>query len=883
MNPGKKRLLIDVGFITGLLVLSAVPLVVWRHSPWLHETRFVLGYWTVWLLGAGLWPVIHRRIDSASPPGNPDERATGKPRARAAWIRTAIETILLGGLTGVTFLDPVRRHFWGGYDEPSSSLASEKARIWSQAWDGELGRPLLGLPALLGQILTPDRIEGFLWLAAALCFLNSVLLMAIIRRLLPGALLVAGVAAALFIANRAEPLLFFPLWTTNFYWLALFWLLLALWLLLLSHDRQERGLLVASCASLGAALLTNEGLFPLALLGPVLLWLRRRRGSELRIWSYAWLGTMALLAVRFGAYLLSRPDSSYHARLLAEVVGPTALFHNLTACLMLGLAYFQWPTSPREYWLSWLAAFVLGAVLLTGAARLPEAGGRRGAYGLGLGVAALGLLLGIAPFVHLNTPWRTQYFAGPGQAASLAFAIGLLGSVLPGWRGRCVVVAITGLLVANATAASLRSQDSSGALVRFEKTAHIFRQIHALSPRLGRDTLVLLVLDDDGGDTPLGPNYHVCALSWIVLGELATQAHFDDPHRNQPIFARDGVEVRCRDLFQYTYDQIVAFRLAADGTVSLLLHLPSSLLPAESLAGHYRPLARLRPGSIDEPRYLRYPSWSERPGDVLETEDGVMLGENWSPVRREGRQIFRWADRDAAIAVNPAGRDRRTIALDVEPGGDLSGRASELLVLDGTGRVVASARLDGGRQVVPLTLPLEPSQVAVFRLRIRPGDPSVTGDAAGWYLRVFGPDRGRSDDRRATDRASDIVERDLYLRLGRNWYPLERFGGQAFRWLNDDAEILVDHLPPGALVLALDLAPGPGLRGQPCRLRVADGSGRVVATASAPGRQVIRVALTITAQPMEVFRLRVEGGGFPTAGDPRILNCRVFAVRRLGS
>ena len=35
-------------------------------------------------------------------------------------------------------------------------------------------------------------------------------------------------------ANRAEPLLFFPMWTTNFYWLALFWLLLALWLLLVS-------------------------------------------------------------------------------------------------------------------------------------------------------------------------------------------------------------------------------------------------------------------------------------------------------------------------------------------------------------------------------------------------------------------------------------------------------------------------------------------------------------------------------------------------------------------------------------------------------------------------------------------------------------------------
>jgi hypothetical protein len=62
---------------------------------------------------------------------------------------------------------------------------------------------------------------------------------------------------------------------------------------------------------------------------------------------------------------------------------------------------------------------------------------------------------------------------------------------------------------------------------------------------------------------------------------------------------------------------------------------------------------------------------------------------------------------------------------------------------------------------------------------------------------------------------------------------------------------------------------------------VADGSGRIVASATAAGRQVIRVALTITAQPTEVFRLRVEGRGLPIAGDPRILNCRVFGVRRL--
>jgi hypothetical protein len=877
---GRTRLLIDAGFITGLLALSALPLVVCRHAAWVHETPFVLGYWAVGLLGVGLWLVIHRRADGASPPRAPAEGATGTRPGGAAWIRTAIETSLLTGLTAVTFLDPLRRHFWGGFDEPGSSLAGEVARIWSPWWDGKLGRPLLGLPALLGQTLTPDRIEGFLWLAAALCVANSVLLMAIIRRLLPGATLVGGVAAVLLVADRAEPLLFFPLWTTNFYWLALFWLLLALWLLLLSADRQGRGLLAASCASLGAALLTSEGLFPLALLGPLLLWLRGRRGSPLRIWSYAWLGTAALLAVRFGAHLLTSAEVPYQARQLAGVAGPTGLVHNLGAHLMLGLAYFEWPALPGEYWRSWVAAFAVAAAALAGAARRPEPEGRRRAYGLGLGVAALGLCLGLAPFVHLTTSWRTQYFAAPGQAASLAFAIGLLGSALPGWLGRGVVVAIASLLAANATALSLRSQEAPGALVRFEKTAHVVRQIHALSPRLGRDTLVVLVLDDSG-TTPLGPNYHVCNLSWLVFGELATQGNFRDPHGHGPTFTRDGVDTRCLGgLFEHTYDEVVAFRLVTDGSVRLLLHLPASLVPAEQVAGRYRPLARLRPGPIDEPRFLRYPSWSQRPGDVLETEAGVMLGENWSALKRERGRIFRWADQDAEIAVNPAGRDRQTLALDVEPGGDLSGRAAELRVLDGADGVVARARLDGGRQVVPITLPLEPGRVAVFRLRVRSADPSVTGSAGGSYLRVFGPDRGRSLARDATD-TSDLVGSDLHLRLGWNWHPLERFAGETFRWMTDDAEIVVDHLPRGVLLLALDVAPGPGLRGQPCRLHVADGNGRVVASATVPGRQVIRVALPVTGQPTEIFRLQVEGQGLPTATDPRILNCRVFSVRRL--
>jgi hypothetical protein len=728
-SAATRPLVVDLGFVTGLLLLAAVPLIGLRGSPRLHAPWLVPGFCVAWLVTAGLWPVIHRRVAGRAPPA-----ASGEPGTWAGRIGTTLQAVLLLALTLVTFFDPLRRHFWGGFDEPNS-LGREAASFWGR-WDA-MGRPLVGLPPLIGQTLAPDRIDGFLWLAVGLCFANSLLLMAVIRRLIPGAGPVAAVAAVLFVANRAEPLLFFPMWTTNFYWMALFWLLLAFWLLLSSHDRQDRGLLAASCASLGAALLTSEGLFPLALLGPVFLWLRRASPQGLLIWSSAWLGTVGLFAVRFGAYLLSAGPGAYQARLLPGW-SPTLFLANLEARLAPLLTYFRQPAALGSYWRSWLLALIVTSAVVALATRARRSAGLRPAYGLGLGLAAAGILLGIAPFLHLGS-WRTQYFAAPGQAALLAFTIVLLASLLPGRLARWLTVAIAGVLVANATAESLRSQDAADATIRFDKTAHIFRQVHAVSPGLEADTLVLFVLDD-GGVTPLGVNYHVCDLSRIVMNVAAVQANFADPLGHVPTFTSDGVTVLCPwRRVHYAYDRIVAFRLAVDGSVRLLSQLPSSLLPAESAAGRYDPLGRMRPGPVGEPPYLRYVSWSEKPHDVLDTESGVLLGARWGPLEHDGRRTSRLADNDAEIVVNPAGRDRRDLALDVEPGGDLRGRPGELRALDATGHVVASARLRGDRQPLRLTLPLDPSRVAIFRLRVVPADPSGAGEPAG-YFRVSGPD-----------------------------------------------------------------------------------------------------------------------------------------------
>jgi hypothetical protein len=64
---------------------------------------------------------------------------------------------------------------------------------------------------------------------------------------------------------------------------------------------------------------------------------------------------------------------------------------------------------------------------------------------------------------------------------------------------------------------------------------------------------------------------------------------------------------------------------------------------------------------------------------------------------RDGPAIFRGADRDPEIAVNPLGRSQREITLDFEPAGGLTGRPAHLHVLDGTDAVLARAQLESAR------------------------------------------------------------------------------------------------------------------------------------------------------------------------------------------
>jgi hypothetical protein len=128
-----------------------------------------------------------------------------------------------------------------------------------------------------------------------------------------------------------------------------------------------------------------------------------------------------------------------------------------------------------------------------------------------------------------------------------------------------------------------------------------------------------------------------------------------------------------------------------------------------------------------------------------------------------------------------------------------------------------------------------------------------------------------------TSSTTDIVVSDGIFLGSSGWYPLES-DGQNFRWINNDAEIVV-VAPAESQEISLKAAPGPGLSYRPFELEILDTKKRVVATAQVDGHRTVQIMLPIVGGETRKFWLHVEGGGQQaTLNDPRTLNFRVFQI-----
>lgn len=914
----------DLACISGLILIASIPLIALRNFVTVPTPVFypIVGFSAAaWLALLWAWRRAGRAGDLAGD-HPPSPGSTGGPALSPA--RWAAVAAALGVLTAVNFYLPLRKHFWGGGDEHIMFI-DVLSCFWNANMDLGLCRPLWLLPIGLGQLMTPDRVDGFLVLAALLCLANGLLLTGITAHFFRDDWLIPLAAGALLIVNPCDLSRFYVIWTSLAYWTTLFFLLLAVRLYLASYTQGSRLLLAGACVALTAAGLGNEGISLMAFLAPGLVWLSRgqRRGeknekkegqdqqsrpgssplalgpSPLAPWLFAWYGTLALVAGRFGVHLLLvRWQDGYQARVLASAnLTPDRLLNNASVQLSAFLSYFQVPSAQAlrlfgTPWAAVLGAFIAACVLAR-VGRAARGGEERAARGegrtpacrlaepfftlaplwrhlIGAAVAVLAGLAGLAPFLPIAWPFRTQFLAGPGQAAFLACAVNAVAACLPRPVRTCAGLALTGWLLVSATACAWagqqRARDENP--ISFDTVVDALEHVHAVSPHYAPGTLLLFVLD---ADSPFGSGYALDFIAYKALDHAAAAQTGD-----RASFTAQGVRSKnwavAKEL--YGYDQLVLFRISGDGETSLLEKVPAFLVPAGTDTSAYAPAARMRPGPVAPVPFFRPLAGLRPPHDVLEYGDGVLLGAGWGELEyAKGGKLSCQARDGAAVLINPAGPAAQGLTFLVDAGAAASGdpgRPLAVEALDESGAVAATAEVGPGG-AVRLAPPLRPDRINHFCLRLRGGDPAAprafrvtrAGQRVPWHSKY------------ARRRKGDITGDGLLV--GRNWHGLEGvLEGPLFRWVDNDAEVYLSSLGH-ASALRLEVEPGPSLGGRPCELSVADASGRHLGERTVTGRMVISFPLP-PGEEGAVLHLSCMGGGEHIPTDPRVMNFRVFRV-----
>lgn len=117
----------------------------------------------------------------------------------------------------------------------------------------------------------------------------------------------------------------------------------------------------------------------------------------------------------------------------------------------------------------------------------------------------------------------------------------------------------------------------------------------------------------------------------------------------------------------------------------------------------------------------------------------------------------------------------------------------------------------------------------------------------------------------------------VYLR--NNWYPFEKFSGDSFRWVRNDAEIALFRRRGERHDLELDIEPGPSLGKETLSLHILDERGREVASASVTGRKTLNLDIPPGNEAFQLLRIHaVDSDNLSIPNDPRILNFRVFRI-----
>lgn len=132
--------------------------------------------------------------------------------------------------------------------------------------------------------------------------------------------------------------------------------------------------------------------------------------------------------------------------------------------------------------------------------------------------------------------------------------------------------------------------------------------------------------------------------------------------------------------------------------------------------------------------------------------------------------------------------------------------------------------------------------------------------------------------------SSDIVDRkntfpnsSVKVRLGSNWYPYEKYQGKSFRWVNNDAEIVVSG-PDGLHELSVLVESGPSAGNDGVNLRIVNEENVDVGRCLIKERKSCAFTLNIKHEGPNSFRFKIVPNFKQIDGDPRILNFRIFHI-----
>jgi hypothetical protein len=252
------------------------------------------------------------------------------------------------------------------------------------------------------------------------------------------------------------------------------------------------------------------------------------------------------------------------------------------------------------------------------------------------------------------------------------------------------------------------------------------------------------------------------------------------------------------------------------------------------------------------------------PEDVLPPTRDIGLGANWFPVEGARENVFRWCENDGIINVAVLEPYRHVLRLVIEPGPGVGSKAFTLTAGLAGEEALKTVRITG-KEVVRIELPPDHPRAYSILLHADGGGSPSPGDPRILNFRLF---------EAAIERYPDVLP--AWATPTKGFYPLESYANSMFRWVSNDAVVVLHATKRGA-ELSFEVEPGAGLDEKPFLLHVRRPGGDNVLSEQIAARTRVRVPMAGLGE-VDRLTLHVDGGGKVLANDPRILNFRIFAA-----